>query len=29
MTKDQELEYLRTKLALYEEIADYIKSWLP
>jgi hypothetical protein len=25
-TKDQELEYLRTKLALYEEIADYIKS---
>ena len=29
MTKHQELEYLRTKLALYEEIADYIKSWLP
>lgn len=29
MTKDQELEYLRAKLAYYEEISEYIKSWLP
>lgn len=29
MTKDQELEYLRAKLAYYEEISEYLKSWLP
>lgn len=29
MTLEQENEYLRTKLALYEELADYMKSWLP
>jgi hypothetical protein len=29
MTLEQENEYLRAKLALYEEFADYMKSWLP
>lgn len=29
MTLEQENEYLRTKLALYEELADYMKTWLP
>ena len=29
MTLEQENEYLRTKLALYEELADYMNSWLP
>lgn len=29
MTLEQENEYLRTKLALYEEISEYIKSGLP
>lgn len=28
MTLEQENEYLRAKLALYEEFADYMKSWL-
>lgn len=27
MTKDEELEYLRTKLAFYEEMEKYLKSW--
>lgn len=29
MTLEQENEYLRAKLALYEEFANYMKSWLP
>ncbi|MDD3120612.1 MAG: hypothetical protein PHF46_04340 [Candidatus Gracilibacteria bacterium] len=29
MTLEQENEYLRAKLALYEELADYMKSGLP
>lgn len=29
MSKDEELEYLRAKLAYYEEISEYMKSWLP
>lgn len=29
MTLAQENEYLRTKLALYEKLADYMKTWLP
>lgn len=29
MTKDEELEYLRAKVAYYEEIAKYLDSWLP
>lgn len=29
MTLEQENEYLRTKLALYEELAKHIKSWYP
>lgn len=29
MTKDEELEYLRAKVALYEEFTEYIKTWLP
>lgn len=29
MTLEQENEYLKAKLALYEELADYMKSWLP
>ena len=29
MTKDEELEYLRAKVAYLEEISEYMKSWLP
>jgi hypothetical protein len=29
MTLEQENEYLRAKLAFYEEIKEYINSWLP
>ena len=29
MTKEQYIEYLEAKLALYEEFADYMKKWLP
>jgi hypothetical protein len=29
MTKDEELEYLRAKVAYLEEIKKYIDSWLP
>ena len=29
MTLEQENEYLKAKLALYEEFADYMKTWLP
>jgi len=29
MTKDEELEYLRAKVAYLEEINSYINSWLP
>lgn len=28
MTLEQENEYLKAKLALYEELTDYMKSWL-
>jgi len=29
MTIEQENEYLKAKLALYEELADYMKTWFP
>jgi hypothetical protein len=29
MTLEQENEYLKAKLALYEELANYMKSWFP
>jgi len=29
MIKDEEIEYLRTKVAYLEEINSYMKSWLP
>ena len=29
MTLEQENEYLKAKLALYEEFAEYMKTWLP
>lgn len=29
MTREQYIEYLETKLAYYEEMKNYINSWLP